>query len=443
MTLATTSDVRTTFDATKTDVEDSWSPMVKKACVFTVNGQAYYGISTTGTAQVRLVPLTSAEALRHIANAVDATNATVNYATACEPYMPQLQAKAEKQTLYYDKQFIACGDFTLELVTLPDGSMGFQQVTKLPPIMPLMGVPLVGHTRDSVYQAVRSPPLSRLGAPFSHVEDFEAFLWNIGNSIVEECTNPRMVVLLGSGSNGKSVLIQTVTKALGAEVTSQIKDSDMRVSYRQPMPPQLTRSLVGKRIATCGDIVLSGESDIHSLKLILGSDTIPLDSLPVRPQATVLAATNTAPCPTEVPEFASLPLARRLLILHCGTEFRPGEDAPPAPGLKLYGALVSAAVAMRFYHKVMPPISCKSLLYSLMGSEAPMLLEYLTDGESTASEQLAVTTLMAMVMQRCPRTLLTCISHMAPQMISADLPRRVTGIVVKSGYTVSQIVRIV
>lgn len=154
--------------------------------------------------------------------------------------------------------------------------------------------------------------------------DFYALTEYLGTMLEPGYRWQKGAILLGSGSNGKSVLLQVITAFLGPENVASVSMEDLGGGNRYA-----AANLVGKRANICGDISDRAMKDVATLKKATGGDAIYAERKYGQPFTFTNEAKMVFSCNT-IPESPDLTMAwtRRWLIFNFPQQFI-GADADP------------------------------------------------------------------------------------------------------------------
>lgn len=89
----------------------------------------------------------------------------------------------------------------------------------------------------------------------------------LGHTLLSDIVFQKFLILVGKGNNGKSVILNHLTRILGKENVSAIKLQDLSGRFT-------TEKLLGKMCNVCADIPSTALKDTSNIKLLTGTDLI-------------------------------------------------------------------------------------------------------------------------------------------------------------------------
>ena len=328
------------------------------------------------------VPLHSDDGLRRIAVEMGAENATVNYPIAAAPYIKVLEQYARARPRAYPTVALCMGGRVISLHVNQDGRVAGEIMDKdLPATMSLDRFELTCMTKRELHDTMLSEQMVARFGMLSSYADRLALAWLLGGALLNPSSQPKCILLYGTGSNGKSTFATYCSTAFGPDLVSPLHDQALR-AYRPgaPLSDRVVVILAGCRLAICGDVSGANHLDAHCVKIATGNDEVTAGHRRCRLMASILACTNSLMTPATFEGMGTPAMTRRLLVFDCGLIFQEGISVPPSRSQEHAATFISCLVNARMHFRAMPPLSMRSLLMTLLGDDWRKAEPYLRKG---------------------------------------------------------------
>jgi hypothetical protein len=263
-------------------------------------------------------PLGSGTGMRLLSSIIGADNATVNYHTAVQPFVPLIGQNATVVNVNHTsaclsvcRWLVGTTDELLltpshHLVTTGSGGCLAKMTPRQNPVGPNSVCTRLAKDHDCHVSA-------RFSGLFESSTEYETLLRVVGNSIVEPPSTGRIVLLYGVGNNGKSTILREISEIMGPSMCAMDVARPI-LSNKHSVPQDVVSDLAGCRIANCGDIDLNQCSlNLHVCKMLTGGDMLAGKVTDHALSCAILLGTNSLPSPGG--DWHTIAVLRRKMIL--------------------------------------------------------------------------------------------------------------------------------
>lgn len=266
----------------------------------------------------------SAEAQIQLCGIVGSDNASVNYLSACTPYIRHLEANAQR--LRPIPPSINIGTRRLAIFrNEKDNSLNFIRCEELVDVQKQMDprvsgfcvMPCMIYKHPLSWTPGGEERLLKYITPLFHDStNLATFRWILGNALVDPSSVSKFLLLYGQGGTGKSTLISIIEdcfKGCCATIRSTVlTEAKLDAKTQQ----DTDKAVASNRVVTAGDINLAtSKLNLHTVKELTGHDSISVPPLKVATSCSVIAACNNLPRPSVQKDWCTTALSRRTAVL--------------------------------------------------------------------------------------------------------------------------------
>ena len=333
------------------------------------HGNTYVFLSASNSWSV----FVSAESQVQLCSITNNESASVNYLSACLPYIGYLEKHARRSGSIPTS--INVGTWRMSVLT--DENEGRIILRKSENIV------AIDSELDSRISSFCVMPCTfneiplewKPGGPerllkytlvlFPDERSLHTIMWIIGNAVVDPGTASKFLLLYGPGGTGKSTIIKLIETVLKG-CCSTIKPGVLTDS-RDDITTDTAKSIASNRVLTAGEINLeTAKLNLHNVKVMTGHDTISVPPLKVTTRCSVVAGCNNLPHPTIQHSWISNAISRRVVVvlMNVDTTLIPKRQMPDSPEDLL--DFLMHCVYIRLTHNSIPSTTV-DVLYSLLG----------------------------------------------------------------------------
>lgn len=378
-----------------------WSGKVIPMCVY---GRVVVCMHMEGNKRAEYLPGLSSKAVKAMNVLLDMGNASVNYMAAFAPYVTALVSHARNKVVSMPPMSVPVTGAVCQ-VMVKDGGVQYVKRDGFPAVSYATIPRLSGIKFNTIDTRLSSGIHKSLSRPFPSLVDYKAFLWIVGNCMMDPPAPQKFVLLYGTGSNGKSTLLGAITSCLGTFAAGALSDQAVcGGASSSRVQDNLISTLSEHMLCVVADLELSNKSsdklDIHLVKIASGGDTIQCHGVDMEINTTIVCGANTLADPVSVPGWGGVALSRRMVTLACTTRFDQHTDkAPPTNSDSVKSDIFSMCMAIRASKKYMPAISIMSLLMTLCGSRYETASNMLEECDNASPcEEYEATLLLSFLM---------------------------------------------
>lgn len=280
--------------STGTGLSDRMAALVEPVAF---NGNVYCGQKASrraGAFPMKFYPLCHPTLLRFLSETF-ARSCHKNYGVAMKPYLPDVVAFATQQCpMSVPYKFVSTAYGCARVSIEPDGCMSVvvAGMELMPRFLPVAMQQLHPLSCRDLHTLVATHTLHcKASRPFASLRDYLAYLWLVGNCVVEPCSAPRVLVLLGLGDTGKSRVLEGPHSWLGIDCATILsKDSMLE---RKPMALDPDDSVEAKacshRYAYHGDVTFTEDNplDFGMIKALTREDPVDMFGIPAKPRCLI------------------------------------------------------------------------------------------------------------------------------------------------------------
>ena len=317
--------------------------------------------------------LISAEAQRQLCDATGGENASVSYLAASLPYIG-----------YVEKHAIRTGAVPVS-ICIGTRRLGISKDGDKMELNECSNIASVKETLDNRVSSFCAMPCSYNQIPqswspggaekvlrfirvlFNDQIELKTVQWVLGLVIVDPSSISKFLLLYGPGGTGKSTLIGLIEDIFNG--CCGTISSGVLTSRNSNVTADTARTIASNRIVTAGDINLeSSQLNLHTIKEITGHDSVSIPPVKVRTRCSLVAASNDLPHPRKQKTWCSEAISRRAIVapMNVKTSLIPNVERPDSTEDNIDFLL--SCVSLYLDHLGSPPISMRSLMYSILGS---------------------------------------------------------------------------
>lgn len=351
-------------------------------------------------------------------------NVSVGMTRAAAPHIPALLDIATPDTNFINltkgDKFISMKSNVMRIRRTGD-VVTWTVVDGAFPLVPV-GVNAFVSFNDAVLDAyiARDPFCTAFKAPFTDDNDYRSMLWLMGDALLEPCNCHKFTLLYGTGRNGKSTMVNIITDCLGTSAVGTLDDRDLKgEDYTGNVSDALKRKCVSSRLIMGGEMRMADYGiNLQLVKLMSGGDRLEYNGISFTPFAAMMGCSNSLMDPYTTPEYGTVAMSRRIVVLEMDKTFTDGDTAPIASDDDKV-KLVSAAVYVRARYDTLPMLSVKSLLYTLAGTVGLKLSAYFVeDPDATDLDELRATTWLAVALRDTASSIACKVEQICPHNLT-------------------------
>lgn len=211
--------------------------------------------------------------------------------------------------------------------------------------------------------------------------------WTLGLIAVDPSSVSKFLLLYGPGGTGKSTLIGLIEDVFNG--CCGTISSGVLTSKNSNITAETARTIASNRVITAGDINLeTNNMNLHTVKEITGHDSVSVPPIKVRTRCSLVAASNNLPHPRVQPTWCSAAISRRVLVvpMNIKTSFIPNVERPDS--VEDCIDFLLSSVALYLDNVGSPPISMRSLMYTILGSGYAEIQEKIEFGEDFSTQDI-------------------------------------------------------